>query len=944
MTRNLTATQNLDAAETAALQTIQGMDTIPLTLLRLLVSLCVTVGALPGVSFGEDALPASPSSSAAVASNDANNGPVSESQELDWDAWQHMPVFSGGRVMPLDTFARETVEAICGCANPTLAPPELSDAPAEAVKKAIANARTMFPEGRPKTFQAAELLFSWLVEPERWERTAILKADDAALRGAMGLPLLDRDGRRLRYVSLEETENNVPFGRLLAELQEKSAHQGKQFRPRGLDKQVNELVDAYERYRQVAFLPKTAESPNNRFIDRIHLTSKAWWKLAGRLQRADLLANDDNARQWMVQAGEALQKIAGRMEGEGFSLEKAEPPVATLRRAIYGLASRLTESEDRPLAAMAAELQRQTIELHSSLYDQGEPLRPVPSLNLAALEENRTPGDDAQPWLSMQTLLYGSADLLSDYPQQELLAARTAWDEAKAAYLDRGAADRPKRFGDAMRRFVDAVRSLGEAVEPLRQKLPLQHRDPALLRLTAYPPVGATNHEVFYNRLNPFFWSWSISLASLVLLALSSLVWRKPMYWVGVAALLTAQVFTLIGFAIRMDVTGLVPLTGMFETVVFVALCVAFLGLWLALSPLFRSGLHEAWRLSAFRRAGEGAGEGGVHKLLVALRIALILGVLAVIVRWPMGWKTGMFDLLPQIGLGAMVPSANECLVWLAGMCVAAMTAWFLPRLVLTLCVGAWAVPRSWMRHGIAKPMDEVMKRRLFALGGAGMCCLAVVLACYAPATVMKRNIGSVAPILRDNHWLVVHVVTIMASYAAAAIALIFGNVALGHFLFGRYGEPEANGSVSSRFRRPPEACAALARYVDATVRITVLLLTAGTILGALWADKSWGRFWAWDPKEVWALISLLVYLVILHAKAVGWASDFGMAVAAVLGATAVLFTYYGVNFLLGSGMHSYGAGSGGQWQVAAAVAAEWLFLLAAGGRYVLECGGAGRD
>ena len=118
-----------------------------------------------------------------------------------------------------------------------------------------------------------------------------------------------------------------------------------------------------------------------------------------------------------------------------------------------------------------------------------------------------------------------------------------------------------------------------------------------------------------------------------------------------------------------------------------------------------------------------------------------------------------------------------------------------------------------------------------------------------------------------------------------------------------------------------------------------MLLLAAGTILGALWADKAWGRFWAWDPKEVWALISLLVYVLILHARYIGWSGDFGMAVAAVLGATAVLFTWYGVNFLLGSGMHSYGSGAGGQWQVATAVGLKWLFLAAAGTRYVRETG-----
>lgn len=225
--------------------------------------------------------------------------------------------------------------------------------------------------------------------------------------------------------------------------------------------------------------------------------------------------------------------------------------------------------------------------------------------------------------------------------------------------------------------------------------------------------------------------------------------------------------------------------------------------------------------------------------------------------------------------------------------------------------------------------MEQVFQRRPFALAGAVVSFIAMALAYYAPASVMHQNIGSIAPILRDNFWLAVHVVTIMASYASAAIALILGNVALGYYLFGRYVG-----------RRPPPACKTLAGFTYTAIKITVLLLAAGTILGALWADKAWGRFWAWDPKEVWALVSLLVYLGFLHARHIGWSGDFGMALMGVLGAGAILCTWYGVNFLMGSGMHSYGFGAGGQWQVGLAVTLQGLFVLAAGVRYGIGTGG----
>jgi hypothetical protein len=144
--------------------------------------------------------------------------------------------------------------------------------------------------------------------------------------------------------------------------------------------------------------------------------------------------------------------------------------------------------------------------------------------------------------------------------------------------------------------------------------------------------------------------------------------------------------------------------------------------------------------------------------------------------------------------------------------------------------------------------------------------------------------------------------------------------------------------------RHPPEACRILAGFIYTALQITVLLLAAGTILGAFWADKAWGHFWGWDPKEVWALISLLVYLLILHlrrlilrARSLGWSGDFCMAVAGVFGFTAIVFTWYFVNFVLGSGMHSYGSGSGGILAVSTAIALTWAFLLAAGLRHLLE-------
>ncbi|MBN1393561.1 MAG: cytochrome c biogenesis protein CcsA, partial [Pirellulales bacterium] len=711
---------------------------------------------------------------------------------------------------PLDSFARKTVEAICGRDDPTL----------------------VGPGGRRRKYDAAELLFAWLVEPERWERVPFIKAADPDLRSdALGLPLRDADGRRPAFVSPGEVDDNPRLDRYLSELQLRIEKEGKDFRQSELDREVERLAEAYGRYRRLTFDADRLKTMPRRFFNRIRTAGDACRKLITDGQCIQRIVKNKQVRDLTVELVECRKRLIALSHKGELSREKLEPAAADFRGTAEKLADLLAGDADKPLAGLAAELRREAVEMHLALYDNGDVLRLVPALNPAALEENRKQNDDAPPWLAFQALIVGSDELLRGYPRPRLEAARTALAEAKAAYLDAQSPNRPANFADAMNRFADSLRSLAEEIEPSRRRLPLQHRDEPLLDATAYPPPGATAAEVFYNRLDPFFWSWLAGLVSSLFLLSAAGRWRRPAFWSGAAALVVSLGLVIAGLGLRAYITGLAPLTGMFESVVVVAAFVYALGLWLA--------------------------------------------------------------LLPCVGMGGTADWAD--------------------------------VPSAAKRSSVG---EQILRRRLFALAGAIVGTLALALAYYAPASVMRRNIGAAVPILRDNFWLVVHVVTIMAGYASAAIALIIGNVALGYYLFGRYAG-----------RRTPPACATLAGFIYSAVKITVLLLAAGTILGALWADVSWGRFWGWDPKEVWALVSLLVYLWFLHARRVGLSGDFGMALTAVLGATVILFNWYGVNFILGIGLHAYATGAGGQWQVTAAVALQWFFLLAAAGRYLMERG-----
>ncbi|NQW44239.1 MAG: cytochrome c biogenesis protein CcsA, partial [Deltaproteobacteria bacterium] len=116
--------------------------------------------------------------------------------------------------------------------------------------------------------------------------------------------------------------------------------------------------------------------------------------------------------------------------------------------------------------------------------------------------------------------------------------------------------------------------------------------------------------------------------------------------------------------------------------------------------------------------------------------------------------------------------------------------------------------------------------------------------------------------------------------------------------------------------------------YMYRAMQIGVVLLAAGTILGGVWADYSWGRFWGWDPKEVWALIALLLYLAVLHGRFSGWLRGFGFAATTVVSFLGVLMAWYGVNFVLGVGLHSYGFGSGGMGWVMSYVGIQVAFII----------------
>lgn len=235
------------------------------------------------------------------------------------------------------------------------------------------------------------------------------------------------------------------------------------------------------------------------------------------------------------------------------------------------------------------------------------------------------------------------------------------------------------------------------------------------------------------------------------------------------------------------------------------------------------------------------------------------------------------------------VTSMYESVIWVSFVCV-------LFSLLIWLRYKNWVIPTA---------------ASVFSVAG-------LVLGDNLPS-VLDPGIHPLMPVLRSNFWLTIHVLTITSSYAAFALSLCLGNVVLGNYLFRPSNIPKIQQFSLFMYRAQ---------------QIGVVLLAAGTILGGVWADYSWGRFWGWDPKEVWALIALLVYVAVLHGRFTGWLRGFGFVACTVVSFLAILMAWYGVNFVLGAGLHSYGFGSGGLSYVMGYVLLQLAFIGAAYSRH----------
>jgi cytochrome c-type biogenesis protein CcsB len=203
-----------------------------------------------------------------------------------------------------------------------------------------------------------------------------------------------------------------------------------------------------------------------------------------------------------------------------------------------------------------------------------------------------------------------------------------------------------------------------------------------------------------------------------------------------------------------------------------------------------------------------------------------------------------------------------------------------------------------------------VMRNRVVVLNAAVMAALTMALTDLLP---IDRFIHPIAPVLAGTPWLAIHVPIIMVGYAVLALGLVVAHMQIGFTIFA------------------PAKVEVIDRLYDLLywyMFVGSILLVAGILTGSMWAASSWGRYWGWDPKEVWSLVAFLCYMAILHAKVDRMIGQFGVAAISIAAFQTILFTYLGVNFVLTTGMHSYGMGDSPvvMWMLITAVV-ELAFL-----------------
>ncbi|MFO0950848.1 MAG: cytochrome c biogenesis protein CcsA [Isosphaeraceae bacterium] len=836
-----------------------------------------------------------------------------------------------GRIKPLDTLAREEVKQIYG---------------RETVKLLDASKGNVATE----TWGPVAALFDWSVRPEFWDDAPFIMVEYVPLKRFI---LAESIHARLDAVAAKPSTSTADRDALkkLAEDPELTAAA------------VN------------AFLAKSSLSGEDRATVTTlagELSEEHKWLTPNQIAEAQVMDSEGHRHPFKQWFGEVFQKKQKFDSGADTSIRLSE-----IEKRGYEVGIRLLHFEsfrDRevrrrmvePLLVMPRPNNKEYLQFLGKTYEKARKSGNIDELSLLELDaakaldtywnelqidDRAVPGTDAKfderfmawlrgssAWVPLKVFLDAKPEQLVEagYPSDKVNAFLQAFKD-----LDRAEDEKPGEVAEAKTQaLVAAARSLGESVNS-----------------TMYPTVEMVSRETYFNESSPFWKAWIVYFGATVLLLISLVfqgfernsflgVLAKVFYVPGILALILGVALESQGFYLRVLISGWAPVTNMYETVIWVSAVAAVLGI--VLEAIYRktyAGLAGAGTalLGTLLAAYVPLLDPNIKQLQPVLRSNywLTIHVLTEVSSY------GAFLMAAILGLIATVyylfatyrrsPSFTELALPL------------IPGMPL-LAVGSVGVLGSMGLLGAQWVVTDNLFYLSQVMAGVGGVLTIIAVTSIAGEVVNRLTFREEAAGLEADA--VTNQLEEVAStngHAASRSAVAVGS------------EGSGGGTATATLTRPSvreiremaaggpkppldarglamQATAAkikpLANTIYRTMQVGVLLIAAGTILGGVWADYSWGRFWGWDPKEVWALITLLVYLVPLHGRFAGWINTYMLVLCSVVCSMSVIMAWYGVNFVLGVGLHSYGfVEGGGQGVVTSVCLAVVALPLAAGWR-----------
>lgn len=786
-------------------------------------------------------------------------------------------VMHQGRVKPLDTVAREEIKQIFG---------------RETIKILDDSNRVV------ETWSATGAFADWLARPEYWNDQPFILIDYQPLKREI---LRDSVQTQLKAIAGKEGTSDEDREGLEALVE---------------NKQIDaSAINAYLKTSQLDEADKAALAAT-----AAKLSEERKWLSPNELDAAKVVHGDhmEGFMDWAAKLDAQKRKFDANPNS-------APRPTEIERRAIEAGQRLLTyqsyTSEEmrsaglvrimpRPSTREALDYYKEVIPKARSV-DSLRDLTPVEFDTLKALdtywndtpkEDRHEPGENAEfdkkfaSWLDANSVWTPLKVFLQDEPEA---LAKAGFPEAETkAFLEAYEAfvNNEKNYpGELPRDVADALlaasRTLGEKISP-------EH----------YPTVAAMDRETHFNAMNPFWQAPFAYGASLVLLMVSlgfsggrvkeMSAMGKGFYWAGMLGLFAGIGLEVYGFYLRVMITGWAPVTNMYETVIWVALVTA------VLAVVFELMYHRTYTgvagaavalLGTLTAANVPLLDPSIKSLQPVLRsnMWLLIHVITEVSSYAafgLAWALGLIATFYYLtATYRRSPSFGELALPLV------------PGLPL-LAVGGVGMAASYGAFGDAWLTTDALFYVFSIMGGlGGMITLGVALAfageaanrLTSPAIALEAQSKTAAEDPFHTHQ---GPMTTAEKIQAAATT----------------PAPAAASAREQSMRETAALIKPLANFIYRSMQVGVLLIAAGTILGGVWADYSWGRFWGWDPKEVWALITLLVYLVPLHGRFAGWVNTFTLVFASVACFLSVIMAWYGVNFVLGVGLHSYGFVDGG--------------------------------